>query len=114
MKSNRNSQRQKNPLRRYLISNNDQNDNNGKQNKIRKVPRNQVNRGVESEGERISISRTRSYKEAIDIREDIELDSFLSPHFCLNPSMAKTESRSGSDTSLNSARIKTKKRVDFV
>ena len=96
------------------MSKTDQNDNNRKEDKRTQVKMSQINGCVESEGEKISIARTRSYKKAIDIREEIELDSFLSPHFCQKPSMAKEGSRSGSDTSLSSARIKTKKRVDFV
>ena len=96
------------------MSNTDQNDNHRKENKRIQVTMSEENGCVESKGERISISRTRSYKKAVDISDDIELDNFLSPHFFLKPSMGKTGSRSGSDTSLSSARIKTKKRVDFV
>ena len=96
------------------MSNTDQNDNHRKENKRIQVTMSEENGCVESKGERISISRTRSYKKAVDIRDDIELDNFLSPQFCLKPSMTNTGSRSGSDTSLSSTRIKTKKRVDFV
>ena len=114
MKSNKNSRCQETRLRRCLISNIDQNDNNRKEKKRIQVSISQENGCVESKGERISMSRTRSYKKAVYIREDIELDNFLSPNFCLKPSIAKSGSRSGSDTSLSSMKIKNKKRVDFV
>ena len=64
----------------------------------------------------ISLSRTRSYKKAMDIKDDIESDNLLSPKFFINRKAfsTATKSISKSDASLNSTNVKKKKRVDFV
>ena len=65
----------------------------------------------------ISLSRTRSYKTAMDVKDDIDSDNLLSPNFHINRKSFSTAtgSRSESDASLNSAKEKKKKkRVDFV
>ena len=64
----------------------------------------------------MSLSRTRSYKTAMDMKDDIESDNLLSPNFHINRKSFSTPtgSRSESDASLNSTKMKKKKRVDFV
>ena len=64
----------------------------------------------------ISLFRTRSYKTAMDMKDVIESDNLLSPNFYIDRKSisSSTGSRSESDASLNSAKVKKKKRVDFV
>ena len=63
-----------------------------------------------------SLSRTRSYKKAMDINDDIESDNQLSPNFFINRKTfsSATGSISNSDASMNSTHVKKKRRVDFV
>ena len=64
----------------------------------------------------ISLSRTRSYKRAMDMKDDIDSDNLLSPNFHIHRKSFSTVtgSRSESNTSCNSIKVKKKKRVDFV
>ena len=64
----------------------------------------------------ISLSRTRSYKKAMDVNDDIESDNQLSPNFFINRKTfsSATGSISNSDASMNSTYVKKKRRVDFV
>ena len=64
----------------------------------------------------ISVSRTRSYKTAMDIKDGNESDNPLSPNFFIDRklSLIASGSRSESDASMSSAKVKKKKRVDFV
>ena len=64
----------------------------------------------------ISLSRTRSYKKAMDIKDDIESDNLLPPNFFINRKTFSTAtgSISNSDALMNSTNLKKKKRVDFV
>ena len=73
-------------------------------------------KAFENDCNSISLSRTRSYKTAIDMKDDIESDNLLSPNFHINRKSFSTAtgSRSESDASVNSVKVKKKKRVDFL
>ena len=64
----------------------------------------------------ISLSRTRSYKTAMDMKDNFESHNLLSPNFYITRKSisSATGSRSESDASLNSSTLNKKKRVDFV
>ena len=73
-------------------------------------------KAFENDCNSISLSRTRSYKTAMDMKDDIESDNLLSPNFHINRKSFSTAtgSRSESDASGNSVKVKKKKQVDFL
>ena len=73
-------------------------------------------KAFDNDGNRTSLSRTRSYKTAMDVKDDYDSDNLVLPNFNINRKSFSTAtgSRSESDASLNLAKVKKKKRVDFV
>ena len=83
---------------------------------IKKVKSLQNIKAFDNDGNRTSLSRTRSYKTAMDMKDNFESHNLLSPNFYITRKSisSATGSRSESDASLNSSKVKKKKRVDFV